>query len=121
MIEQMIDGVKEKIELAYANAIERKVDHPVVFVLDLRDEGASWVAERFTEPSRIDDIILESEKRGTAPLLTFAVSHKQAGLLLGQLNPDSAQSLESTQLPDTHFLALGIADGKIVGRALERP
>jgi len=37
----MLEQAKEKIEFAYANAIERKVEEPVVFVLDVRAEVAS--------------------------------------------------------------------------------
>lgn len=121
MIESMLQAAKEKIEFAYANAVERKVDAPVVLVLDVRGDGGSWVAERFTERAKIDDVIRESKKRGTTPVLTFAVSRKQAALLLGQLNPEARASMEAIEIPDTQFLAIGIADKEISGRAFEKP
>ncbi|HUT94130.1 MAG TPA: hypothetical protein VMY37_32015 [Thermoguttaceae bacterium] len=121
MIEQMLQASKEKIEFAYANAVEREVELPVVLVLDVRGDGGSWVAERFTERSKIDEVIRESEMRGTVPVLTFAVSQKQAALLLGELNPEARASLEAMRIPDTQFLAIGITDKDIAGRGFEKP
>ena len=122
MIEQMLNSAKEKIEFAYANALERKVEVPVVIVMDVRGDGGSWVAERVTEKSTIDAVVEESKKRGSTPVLTIAVSQRQAGLLLGQLNPETGAMISTAQLPDTHFLVVGITEGgEIAGRSFEKP
>ena len=95
---------------------------PVVIVMDVRGDGGYWVAERVTEKSTIDTVIEESKNRGSMPLLTIAVSQKQAGLLLGQLNPEMVATINTAQLPDTHFLVIGIAEGgEIAGQSFERP
>ena len=121
MIEAMIRGAKEKVDFAFLSAAERKVDSPVVLVLDLRGDGGSWAAERFADRSKIEEVTAESEKRGTMPLLTIAVSRYQTGLLLGELNPDARTSLDNVQIPDTHFLVIGIADKDIGGQVLPKP
>jgi rhodanese-related sulfurtransferase len=90
MSEQMLKLAKEKIEFAYADAIERKIEDPAVFVLDVRDKGALWLAERITDRSQIDALILESDKGATMPVLTLAVSRKQATLLLGAIESNRA-------------------------------
>ena len=121
MNEQMLMMVKEKIEFTYANAVERHEKNPIVFVLDVRDKAASWMAERFTERSKIDQEILAAAKLGTTLVMTIGVSHKQAVLLLEQLNPNSAAIFAKTQVPHTHFLVIGITEGKISGSPFAKP
>lgn len=103
MVEQLLAEVKEKIEFAYADAVERQVEVPIVFILDVRDDDASWVAERFQDRPKIDEVIRESERRGTMPVLTLAVSKQQALLLVGRLSPESVAPLDNAALPETHF------------------
>jgi len=53
-------------------------------------------------------------------VLTFAISLKQADLLVGQLDPGAAPSIKESKMPDTHFLAIVIADNEIHGVGLEK-
>ena len=59
--EEMLNAVREKTEFVYANALDRNVENPVVFVLDVRDDDAAWVAELLAEKAAIEDAIKEAE------------------------------------------------------------
>lgn len=53
----------EAVEFAYPHALEHGVKDPAEFVLDVRDEGASWVAERFTTADEVARIIHHRRSR----------------------------------------------------------
>ena len=121
MHENMLNSVREKTEFAYSDAIERGIENPVVFVLDVRDDDAAWVAELLTDRTKIDDAVKEAETRQTIPTLTFAVSYDQAKKICGQLNPETEAQIDAIVVPDTQFLAIAIADGSFSGGLQHRP
>ena len=121
MPQKLLELSREKVEFAYSNAIEREVETPVVFVLDLSDDDAAWVVGLLTDRSNIDDAIDKSEKHQTVPLLTFAVSYEKAGKIIDKLDPHTKNLIDRMQVPETHFLLIVIAQKSISGSFHPKP
>ena len=111
----------EKIEFAYPNALERHVDKPIVFVLDVRDNDAAWVAEQFTDKQKIKKVTEDARKRETAPALSFAASKDQAEAVVRELDPQTRDQISSLEVPDDQFFVIAIADGSIGGCFKPKP
>jgi len=123
MPKELFGRTKEKMEFAYANALERNVVAPVVFVLDVRDDIARWVAERFTTAKEADIAAQVTRGAGqdTRPLLTVALPQDQAHEAVAKLDPKAGEHLKGTPVPHGEFVAVAVADGKLAISSFKVP
>ncbi|MGQ0637256.1 MAG: hypothetical protein ACT4QC_21825 [Planctomycetaceae bacterium] len=121
MHEQLVSAVRERIESTYARALDRQVEEPVVFVLDLDDDEAAWVTETLADARSIEAALSESAVQKIRPLLTIAVSRKRATLLVGELSEKLTQGLDMGPPPEARFQAITVTNGSMCGHALSKP